>query len=87
MWFVYRGTGETTEFDPPLFKPWQDTRPFANSPWSIAFEVPDPPDGTRWVTEVTFTRPGTYVLRGRADDGGLSTDIEVTVRVRPVSVS
>ena len=86
-WFVYRGPGETTAFDPPQIKPWEDTRPFANSPWSLAFEVPDPPEDNRWVTEVTFTRPGTYVLRGRADDGGLYTDVEVTVLVRGAAIS
>jgi hypothetical protein len=30
---------------------------------------------------VTFDEPGTYVLRGRADDGGLFADEEVIVRV------
>jgi hypothetical protein len=34
------------------------------------------------VSEVTFSEPGTYVLRGRADDGGLYDDVEVTVRVQ-----
>jgi hypothetical protein len=35
----------------------------------------------RWVSEVTFSEPGTYILRGRADDGGLYSDSEITVRV------
>jgi hypothetical protein len=44
---------------------------------------PELPADDRWVTEVTFTRPGTYVLMGRADDGGLFTDRRITVVVRP----
>ena len=81
-WFVYRGPGETAEFDPPQIKPWEDTRPFANSPWAVAFVMPKPPEDGRWVSEVTFSEPGTYVLRGRADDGGLYADVQVTVRVQ-----
>ncbi len=81
-WFVYRGPGETTEFNPPQIKPWEDTRPYANSPWALGFRVPDAPEDGRWVSEVTFSEPGTYVLRGRADDGGLYSDVEVTVLVR-----
>jgi hypothetical protein len=33
-------------------------------------------------TTVRFTRPGTYVLRGYADDGVLLTPVDVTVTVR-----
>jgi hypothetical protein len=39
-----------------------------------------PPDGELSV-QVTFDEPGTYVLRARADDGGLMSDGEVTVTV------
>ena len=85
-WFVYRGPGETVEFEPPQIKPWEDTRPFANSPWALAWEPPTPPADGRWVTEVTFSEPGTYVLRGRADDGGLYSDVEVTVDVEAATV-
>ena len=81
-WFVYRGPGEAVEFDPPQIKTWEDTRPFANSPWTVAWVVPEAPEDGRWVSEVTFSEPGTYVLRGRADDGGLYADVEVTVRVQ-----
>ncbi|MDH3205813.1 MAG: hypothetical protein OEO79_04335 [Gemmatimonadota bacterium] len=81
-WFVYRGPGETVEFDSPQIKPWEDTRPFANSPWARAWSAPEPPEDNRWVSEATFSQPGTYVLRGRADDGGLYSDVEVTVEVR-----
>jgi hypothetical protein len=37
------------------------------------------------VSEVIFSEPGTYILRGRADDGGLYADKEVTVHVRGVA--
>ncbi len=81
-WFVYRGSGEGVEFDPPQVKPWEDTRAFANSPWAIRWIPPEIPEDGRWVSEVTFSEPGTYILRGRADDGGLYSDEEVTVQVR-----
>jgi hypothetical protein len=85
-WFVYRGNGESVEFDPPQIKPWEDTRPFANSPWAVSWQPPTPPEDGRWVSEVVFTEPGTYVLHGRADDGGLYTDVEVIVRVQRPTV-
>ncbi len=81
-WFPYRGEGEVA-FDPPQVKPWEDTRPFQNSPWSPFWVAPPEPEDGRWVTDAVFYEPGTYVLRGRADDGGLYSDVEVTVRVVP----
>ena len=81
-WFVYRGSGEAVEFDPPQIKTWEETRPFGNSPWTVGWVLPDAPEDGRWVSEVTFSEPGTYVIRGRADDGGLYADVEVTVRVQ-----
>jgi hypothetical protein len=81
-WLVYRGSDQVT-FDPPQVKTWEDTRAFANSPWGQFWSPPAIPDGNRWVTQVTFSEPGTYVLRGRADDGGLFADSEVTVQVTP----
>lgn len=81
-WFPYRGPRAMT-FDPPQTKTWEDTRTFANSPWSFPHWVPpEQPEDDRWVTRVTFHEPGTYVLRGRADDGGLYSDVDVTVTVR-----
>jgi hypothetical protein len=82
-WLVYRGPGEQAAFDPPQVKTWEDTRAFANSPWAPFWVPPPVPDGNRWVTRVTFAEPGTFVLRGRADDGGLFADVEVAVTVRP----
>ena len=72
-------------FDPPQVKVWEDTRTGANSPWSPLWIPPELPEDGRWTVNVTFDRPGTYLLRGRADDGGLFADVEVTVIVRPVA--
>ena len=41
-----------------------------------------PADG-KVVVHATFSEPGTYVLRGLADDGALFGGDEVTVTVRP----
>jgi len=85
-WFVYRGpAGGNVSFTPGQIEPWEDTHPHSDSPWSSFWVPPELPEDGRWVTEVTFDEPGTYVLQGRADDGGLFTDKRVTVRVsRPV---
>ncbi len=80
-WFVYRGDPDAT-FDPIQIQPWEDTRAFQNSPWSPFWSAPSTPEDDRWVTQVTFNKPGTYVLRGRADDGALFADEEVTINVR-----
>jgi hypothetical protein len=80
-WHVYRGDAETVTFDPPQVKTWEDTRAFTNSPWGFFWAPPVAPEDDRWTTTVTFDQPGTYVLRGRADDGGLFNDVEVTVQV------
>ena len=95
-WFVYRagegvgdamdrGAASAVTFDPPQVKVWEDTRAGANSPWAPLWVAPVPPEDGRWTVKVTFDRPGTYLLRGRADDGGLLTDVEVTVVVRAVA--
>ena len=99
-WFVYRGewaeddiaadaspaAGESpVTFDPPQIKVWEDTRAGANSPWAPLWVPPELPEDGRWTVNVTFDQPGTYLLRGRADDGGLFADVEVTVTVRPVA--
>jgi hypothetical protein len=85
-WLVYRGPGLDVSFDPPQVKTWEDTRAFANSPWAPFWVPPPIPDGNRWETHVTFSEAGTYVLRGRADDGGLFSDVEVTVNVTPGTI-
>lgn len=83
-WFVYRADGEVS-FDPPQVKVWEDTRAGMNSPWAWLWEPPPVPDDGVYEVRVTFDRPGAYVLRARADDGGLFDDHEVTVVVRPVT--
>jgi hypothetical protein len=85
-WFVYRGNDEGVEISPPQTKPWEDTRAFANSPWAIRWDVPEIPEDGRWTAEAVFSEPGTYVLRGRADDGGLYSDVELIVHVSPPRV-
>ncbi len=77
------GVGAAVAFDTPQIKVWEDTRAGANSPWAPLWVPPELPEDGRWTVTVTFDRPGRYVLRGRADDGGLYTDVEVTVVVRP----
>ncbi len=81
-WFVYRGAGNVA-FDPPQIEVWEDTRTGANSPWSPRWASPPVPDDGRFLVHATFDRPGTYVLRCRADDGGLWTDQDVTITVVP----
>jgi hypothetical protein len=81
-WFVYRGAGDVT-FDPQQVKPWEDTRAGANSPWAPLWTPPEMPADGKLVVHATFTEPGTYVLRGLADDGALFGSDEVTVTVKP----
>ena len=83
-WFVFRGESEV-KFDPPQIKTWEDTRTGANSPWSPLFTRPPVPEDGEYTVQVTFDQPGTYVLRGRADDGGLYDDTDVTIIVSPVT--
>jgi len=79
-WFVYRGAGKVT-FDPEQSMVWEDTRTGANSPWAPIWTPPNMPADGRVTVRATFAEPGTYVLRSRADDGGLTADGEVTVTV------
>ena len=81
-WFVYRGAG-AVKFDPEQVKPWEDTRAGANSPWAPLWTPPEMPADGKVVVHATFSEPGTYVLRGLADDGALFGGDEVTVTVRP----
>ncbi len=81
-WHVYRGAGEVT-FEPAQVKTWEDTRSGANSPWAPIWVAPPVPADGKYTAQVTFSQPGTYVLRARADDGALTGDDEVTVTVTP----
>jgi hypothetical protein len=83
-WFVYRGEAEAS-FEPIQIKTWEDSRAWQNSPWAPFWVAPPVPEDDRWVVQVTFDEPGTYVLRGRADDGSLYADGEVTITVAPLA--
>jgi len=80
-WNKYRGPGQV-KFDKPQVKVWEDTRTSANSPWGALFLAPEVPEDGAYHSTVTFDTPGTYVLWGRADDGGLYDDAYITVNVR-----
>ncbi len=79
-WNVYRGEGKVT-FNPQQPKPWEDTRAGSHSPWGTLWMPQTPPEDGMYDVEVTFDEPGTYVLWGRADDGGLYHDDYITVNV------
>ena len=81
-WFVYRQPdGAIVTFDPPQIKAWEDTRAGANSPWAPLWTPPTLPSDGRQNVQITFSEPGTYVLRCRADDGALVADEDVTIIV------
>jgi hypothetical protein len=93
-WYVYRGppspangfgAASRVTFSPNQIKVWEDTRAGANSPWAPRWMPPPAPPEGKWVTEVTFDTPGTYVLRCLASDGAIGTDRDVTVTVMPKS--
>ncbi len=79
-WFVYRGKGAVT-FSPEQIMVWEDTRAGANSPWAPVWSPPALPDDGKLTVWATFSEPGTYVLRSRADDGALTADGQVTITV------
>jgi len=79
-WFVYRGAGAVT-FSPEQIEAWEDTRAGANSPWAPVWIAPDMPADGKISVQATFAEPGTYILRGLADDGALMGGDNVTVTV------
>jgi len=81
-WFEYRGpSGADVVFTPIQVKAWEDTRAGANSPWAPIWQPPTMPADGRITAQVTFSEPGTYVLRALADDGALTGGQDVTVTV------
>lgn len=81
-WFVYRSPSDAVvKFDPIQIKSWEDTRAGANSPWAPVWIAPAMPADGKVTAKVTFSEPGTYVLRGLADDGALTGSDDVTVTV------
>jgi hypothetical protein len=79
-WFVYRGAGKVT-FTPDQVEVWEDTRDGADSPWAPRWQPPTWPADGKWTAQATFSEPGTYIVRCRADDGALTGDDEVKVTV------
>lgn len=79
-WFVYRGPG-AVHFSPEQVMSWEDTRAGANSPWAPIWVPPAMPSDGKVEVQVTFSEPGVYILRSRADDGALTADGQVTVTV------
>ena len=81
-WFVYRAPeGASVTFDPIQIKSWEDTRTGANSPWAPIWTPPTWPTDGKVSAKVTFSQPGTYILRGLADDGALTGSDDVTITV------
>jgi hypothetical protein len=80
-WSVFRGKASAVRFSPDQMKTWMDTRAYGNSAWSPPYVIPEPPADGRWTADVTFSEPGTYVLRGVASDSSLFTYENVTVTV------
>lgn len=79
-WFVYRGDGRTVTFDPPQFEVQWNYRS-SNSVVTPGWTAPPlPPDG-QFRVNVTFSAPGTFVLRVMAHDGGFGTTRDLTVAV------
>jgi hypothetical protein len=74
-WIEYRGPDHgKAQFD-PWIAPGADKVP--------GWMPPEIPSDGKVTTKVKFTEPGTYVLRGIADDGYLYTPVHVTVTVTP----
>ncbi len=80
-WIVYRGDASKVTFYPEQLKMWQDTRVYANSPWSFPYLIPPVPEDGRFETAVTFDEPGTYVLRALAGDGALTSSENLMITV------
>lgn len=81
-WLVYRGLAKHVVFDPVQFKSYPDYRLNTDSPWTPGWAPPPVPKDGRFPVKVTFSAPGTYVVRALAHDGGLDSAHDVTVIVR-----
>jgi hypothetical protein len=81
-WLVYRGDAKAVRFDPPIpFKVWEDQR--GGSPWSPGWTAPPVPPNNKWVHNVTFSRPGVYVVRALAHTGLTFAYENITFNVTP----
>jgi len=79
-WFVYRGAGKVT-FDPRRSRPGKTPGRARIPRGRLSAAAPKLPADGKQPVQVTFSEPGTYVLRCRADDGALVTDEDVTIVV------
>jgi hypothetical protein len=80
-WFVYRGSGDTVTFDPEQFKVYPDF--LSGLPWTPGWAPPPLPADGKFPVRLTFSAPGTFVVRVMAHDGGFDATQDVTVTVRP----
>jgi hypothetical protein len=71
----------TVTFSPDQVMSWEDTRAGANSPWAPVWVAPPIAADGKVTVWATFSEPGVYVLRSRADDGALTGDGQVTITV------
>ena len=78
-WLVLRGAGDEVAFEPEQFKVYTDYR--GDSPWTPGWAPPPIPADGRYPVTAVFGESGTYVLRVMAHDGGLITNVDVTVVV------
>jgi hypothetical protein len=83
-WFLYRGAGKVT-FDPEQIKVYTDYR--GNSPWTPGWIPPPIPADGKFPVRVTFSTPGTFVVRVMAHDGGLDSTQDVRVTVNAATAS
>jgi hypothetical protein len=58
---------------------WEDQR--GGSPWAPGWRPPPVPPGNKWVHNVTFREPGTYVIRAQVRDGYLFANEDLTFTV------
>ena len=81
-WIVYRGPAKAVKLDPPIpFKVWEDQR--GGSPYAPGWQPPPIPPGNKWIHNVVFQQPGTYVLRAQAHDGFQFVNEHITFTVTP----
>ena len=80
-WFIYRGPADQASFDPYQFKTYPDYR--SDSPWAPGWEPPPLPSDGRFPVTVTFHKPGSFVVRAQAHDGGLKDTEDIVVTVTP----
>lgn len=85
-WVVFRGQGNAVTFDPEQIKMYPDhVTEGGNSPWTPGWAPPPLPKDNKYPVRVTFSEPGTYVLRLLAHDGGFNSEQDVTVTVQPAA--